>query len=485
MSAAASTRREIVLGSITVVVCVIAATWLRLHGIADKSFWTDEGISAAFTKLGWYDFARILWRREGNMTLYYLLLRAWSHLGDSVAMIRGLSVLCSVATIPVLYLLGRRLFNDWTARAAVILFTVNAYSVRYAQEARSYSLVALLVTVASLFFVKAIQHEDERSWRWYIVFSVLAIYAHFFALLVVIAHGVFAWRAAHKHAFVRAAKRIALFTIPIWIFIATTGTGPIGWIPRPRPDWLWFAAQHYSGNDGAILFAPMGVCLIAAGVIAISAYRLKDITSPYLLLAWWWLIPWIITLPIAMIKPVFLPRYLIITLPAVVLFAAAGLNQLRRAYVAVPLIVAIAWFSIAGVRSFYAHDFDISREDFRGATAYILSHAQPGDAIVFHKAQNRFAYEYYADHSSAAVKPSIIYPGSNQPTWKDFVIRVTPATVESVRQQKSRVWILMSENLGPRGEDDAAEQLKQAAAAAHKNARQKDFEVLRVYLFGD
>jgi len=365
----------------------------------------------------------------------------------------------------------------------VILFALNAYSVRYAQEARSYSLVALLVTVASLFFVKAVQDEDERSWRSYITFSVLAVYAHFFAVLVVIAHGVFLWRTPLKERFVRAAKRIALFTIPIWLFIATTGTGPIGWIPRPRPDWLWFAAKHYSGNAGGVLVALLAVCLIAAGVVAVKAYRAGERTSLYLLVASWWLVPWLVTLPIAMIKPVFLPRYLIITLPAVVLFAAAGLDQLRKIRLTILLVPLIAWFSATGIQSFYAHDFDLSREDFRGATAYILSHAQPSDVIVFHKAQNRFAYEYYADHSSGAVKPTIIYPGTNQAGWRDFVIRVTPVTLDSVRQQKSRDWILMSENLGPRGEDGAAEQLKQAAANAHHLKQAEDFTVLRVYLY--
>src|SRR5512140_2707483 len=88
----------------------MAGTWLRFHGIADKSFWTDEGVSAAFTRLPWLDAGRILWRREGNMALYYLLLRGWSHLGDSVATLRAFSALWSVATIPVLYLTGKRLF---------------------------------------------------------------------------------------------------------------------------------------------------------------------------------------------------------------------------------------------------------------------------------------------------------------------------------------------------------------------------------------
>ena len=125
-----------------------------------------------------------------NMVLYYLLLRGWLHLGDSVAFIRGLSVVFAVAAIPAIFLLGRKMHGTSFGLISALLLSVNAFQVRYAQEVRSYSLLVLLVIVSSYFFVSGIESGRRRDWNWYIAASSLAIYAHFFAVLVVVAHWV-------------------------------------------------------------------------------------------------------------------------------------------------------------------------------------------------------------------------------------------------------------------------------------------------------
>ena len=56
---------------------VVIASLLRFHAIGQKNVWVDEGVSIALARLDWYNFVRILWRHEANMTLYYLFLRAW------------------------------------------------------------------------------------------------------------------------------------------------------------------------------------------------------------------------------------------------------------------------------------------------------------------------------------------------------------------------------------------------------------------------
>ncbi|PYX95433.1 MAG: hypothetical protein DMG71_09320 [Acidobacteria bacterium] len=58
---------------------VTLAAVLRSLFLTRKSFWFDEGVSVQIARLDWYNHVRILWRREGNMSLYYLLLRGWLH----------------------------------------------------------------------------------------------------------------------------------------------------------------------------------------------------------------------------------------------------------------------------------------------------------------------------------------------------------------------------------------------------------------------
>ena len=142
-------------GSLFIIAAVAAA--LRFHLLAAKSFWFDEGVSVAIARLDWYNFARILWRREANMSLYYLFLRGWLHFGGSEFFVRSLSVVFAVASIPVIYMLGRRLFDSRVGLFAAALLAANAYFVQYSQDARSYSLMVLLCSLSSFYFLKCLE----------------------------------------------------------------------------------------------------------------------------------------------------------------------------------------------------------------------------------------------------------------------------------------------------------------------------------------
>src|SRR5437762_9547753 len=134
-----------------------AGAVLRFHILTAKSFWFDEGASVGIARLDWYNFVRILWRREANMTLYYLVLRGWLHFGSGEWFIRALSALLGLATIPAVYLLGRRMFCARAGLIAAALLSMNAFHVRYSQEARSYSLTVLLCVLSSLYFLKYLE----------------------------------------------------------------------------------------------------------------------------------------------------------------------------------------------------------------------------------------------------------------------------------------------------------------------------------------
>ena len=128
-----------------------AGTVVRFLYLARKPFWFDECFSVEVARIGWRDFLRLLWWREANMSLYYVLLRIWLHLGQSEFFIRSLSVVIAAATLPAIYWLARLLYDRRVALIAAALFAFNAYSVRYAQEARSYALFLLLATLSSGF----------------------------------------------------------------------------------------------------------------------------------------------------------------------------------------------------------------------------------------------------------------------------------------------------------------------------------------------
>jgi 4-amino-4-deoxy-L-arabinose transferase-like glycosyltransferase len=488
-------------------VCLAAITALaaalRLHALGAKSFWMDEGVTAACMRLDWYNLLRLLWRREANMALYYLLLRGWLHFGSTEVWYRGLSVLAAVATVPVLYVLGKRLFGVTVGLTAALLLAVNAYHVRYAQDARSYSLVVFLVTLATCFFTQAMQSGQRRHWKWYVAASALAIYTHFFAVLAIVAHWVSlrAWSklpaaegsqvegngANHTEEVKRALKQIGLWTLPVWIFIATTGAGTLRWIHRPGPHELYEFLEQFAGNAGSRLCGLYLACGALAAVAAVRTWRRLGCSREswgYVLVWGWAIVPLLVTLFVTLARPVFLPRYLIIILPAFLLLAAVGLASLRPRWLLLPVLGAIVWFALGGVRSYYGMDFDIGRQDYRQASTYVLAHSDTGDAILFYPSYGRCAYQYYEDHFPGTnARPMIVAPGHGERmTWRDFMGKVSPQVLDQVTREYRRVWVVLAHNPGP-DEAPLSQRIKATVAARYHLVEIHEYAGVDVYLY--
>src|ERR1051325_6307627 len=173
---------------LSLLLLLAASIGVRVFCLTCKPFWFDECFSVELARISWPNFVRLLWWREANMSLYYMLLRTWLHFGQSPSFIRGLSVLFSVATLPAIYWLARVLYDRKVALITASLFAFNAYSLRYAQEARSYALFLLLATLSSASLIAFLRTPGPRTRLGYVLTSILAAYAYFYALLLMVAH---------------------------------------------------------------------------------------------------------------------------------------------------------------------------------------------------------------------------------------------------------------------------------------------------------
>src|SRR3972149_7108661 len=164
----------------------LLATTLALSFLGKKSLDLDEVFSVVIAH-DWEGMWQLITNEELNMWLYYALLHYWLKLGNGEFWVRSLSALFAVATVPAAYLLGKRLFGSRVATLAGLLLAVNPFLILHAQNARSYSLFLFLVILSSYFFVNSIEKPRGHQWIAYVVTSTLAVYAHLFASLVVVA----------------------------------------------------------------------------------------------------------------------------------------------------------------------------------------------------------------------------------------------------------------------------------------------------------
>jgi mannosyltransferase len=450
---------------LTLILLLAAAAAVRFLHLASKPFWFDECFSVEVARIGWRDFLRLLWWREANMSLYYVLLRTWLHLGQSEFFIRSLSALIAAGTLPAIYWLVRLLYNRRVALIAAALFAFNAYSVRYAQEARSYALLLLLATLSSGFLIALLREPVRRNWFGYVLFSILAVYAHFYALLLVVAHGL-AVRglsstdesSRHRSAQLRRAWiAIGLAVLPLLVFVAKTGAGPIRWITRPGLREVLEFYEHLAGGSD---WALPSICVVACACVVMPLGRKLFARGP----AWetwraqflviWLFFPVALTVLLSFARPVFLGRYMIFCLPALLILVAAGLARLRKSWMLGAALTGILLLCLQGTFFVYRQDFDNERDASGAATSFILDHSQAGDAIVFHIAATRIAYEFVRSlrsrESTASPRfhgPEILFPYHGERLdYRDFTGKPTAELLRGAGASHPRVWVMLMNN---------------------------------------
>ena len=138
------TRRRRFEVALTLLLILLLAGALRLYKIGGESLWLDETFSINDAHHSVHDILTV--PRTGlNPPLYYLLLHGWMRLvGDSAVAVRVPSAIFGIAAVAVLFLVGLELRGVALGLAAAFLSAASYFLIRYAQEARAYSLLVLL-----------------------------------------------------------------------------------------------------------------------------------------------------------------------------------------------------------------------------------------------------------------------------------------------------------------------------------------------------
>ena len=406
----ASHRAWVEIASVALIMLVAAA--LDTHRIGRQSIWYDEAVSVSVAGKPWGDFWRIVGGQEAVSGLYYLGLRAWTILGTGEGVVRALSAGCMVAAVGVLFLVGRRLFGTWAGLIAALLLAQNAFIVHYAQEARSYALATLAITLASLALVRALERQSTARWSLYALVSLAALYAHFLTAEVLVAHavvvGVFGIRRIRWRLAAPGIVAGLLGMAPLAFNILTVSPQRT-WVPELTTNTIRATLETAvggataPGSGGLTLLAAYALLGAVAGVAAFRAIRRdRGLAWRYALAGGWAVIPFGVSAAVAPFQATFVSRYLIWAVPGLALLAASGLAAWRPRWTAVVAVVLMAALASRGLQHWYQAPY---KEDWRGATAQVMRNAEPGDAIVFYEPWGWQPFDYYVARQGAAAPP--------------------------------------------------------------------------------
>lgn len=392
---------------LAVLAIVALAVYVRLYHLGRPAFWFDEVFSLDIIDRPFGE----LWglRKDVHPPLYYMLLHLWfGWVGHDEYALRLLSVLFSLATLPAIYLIGRRIAGAWLGLAALLCLAVSPFSIEYAQELRAYALLGCIGAWTLYGFTRLVaaperaalppRRGDRLGWALAGGGSLLALYTHNLGLLLPFATTLVAmalwWPRPERARLARnwaVVHGVALLLWAPWLpelMQQVRNSAGYNWIAVPSPAGILRA--ELSIGFGLRRYELPWTWLCAAGLASLAAVggwalpRRPRWTAVLLAL---FLLPALGSLAITVLfSPVYLPRTLIWSgFPVAVLLGAgivgllAGSHGWRRTFAVAVLLLLAAGYSFTLVQQFRGNN---DKDDWRDVARGVEALTGSGDLVI-------------------------------------------------------------------------------------------------------
>lgn len=355
---------------LTLAAISVLGGFLRFFNITKNGLWYDESFSAVMVR---NSFTEIIEKGASDVhpPFYYFLLKLWTMIvGESELALRGFSALFGVLLIIAVYFLVKNLFNRKVALISSFLITIAPFFIQYSQEVRMYTLGAFLAVMSTFYLWKALHNNQARLnlyyWVGYVVFTILAIYTHYFLIFTVIAQiaGVL------LGLIVLPKKKRANLLKKWWHFglsILFTAVFYLPWLPillkqsnQVREDfWIpvislfsvlrtFFVITIGSIETKTLLINTIPLVLIVAIVIILfRKFKQKSTEkSAFILILSYLFVPIIIGILVSLYRSVFLDRYFIFAGVAVFIILGLFVNQVKNSKMLIGSMIIISIIAV-------------------------------------------------------------------------------------------------------------------------------------------
>ena len=426
-------RGRLVVGAILALAAV-----LSFWRIDAKSLWLDEAVTWDYaSQSSVVEAGRMIIESDTHPPLYSFAVYYWMKLGGGEGMLRAPSAMAAVVCVWLVYLVGRRLGDERTARIAALLQALSAHAVYFAQEARGYAVLTAMALALGWLLLRMADSGGRIRWSDCAAYSVLAaasLYTLQVSLLVIVAHWVL-FLALVKRTRTNVFRGL---TAQLCAGLAFLPWAPVAlsryvlFLPRIRakgaaaPVGVWDICEvvrewvlgpiHWTGggaDEAALTILGCGVAI--AG-----------------LAAWWGRRRAFLFLGVSLIVPLlgfvlmpgpriheFESKHLVFLQPICVL-AAAGLLRLRARLLGSVLLGVVVLVNGTQLWEYYGDDFQ--KERWSELAHELCDREKHGDICLFNPPYVRLPFRYYY-HSGRCPRVGVkserdIHMLRNRPEWK-------------------------------------------------------------------
>ncbi|GAA3867099.1 glycosyltransferase family 39 protein [Streptomyces lacrimifluminis] len=359
-------------------------------GLDRGGIWRDEAATFQVARRTVPQIWRLLHEVDAVHGLYYLLMRPVLAVHPGEILLRLPSVLAAAATAGLVAALGARLARPRVGLWAGLLYAVNPMVGHYAQEGRSYAMVAAGAAGATLLLVRAV---GGRSWVPYGVVVAVTCLLHEFAVLLLLAHAV-------TLALVRVPRRVwagwlcaagavASTLLPLAL-LSHAQSAQVAWLRPPGRHSVDHLVRQFAGPTDEVL-APCLILIYVASSRPWGQHPGRGPTLPAVALPLL-VVPPVLLMTVSQWSPLYDARYVLYALAGAPLLVAAGADRIARALPRLPRVT-VTLAGVLAVALVCAHQLPLLRQDRsmaqRGgdnlavASALAARELRPGDPVLF------------------------------------------------------------------------------------------------------
>ncbi|WP_458071925.1 glycosyltransferase family 39 protein [Rhodanobacter sp. BL-MT-08] len=440
----------------------------RLLHIDSQPFWLDEALTYQRVHLGLGNLITDSFSNR-HMPSYFLMLQALSPFDPNNAGLRIPSALFGSASIAVVFAIARRVAGRAAAVVAALLMALSPLQVQYGQEARSYTLVTLLITVALWGMVRLAQNPrgaaldfrdaefDRIGWGAYVIGTIgaldvlgdaapwllaanLSLYLIWRSLRA--SHGSEANRGFRRNWLFSAAL-ILIFCIPFYGAILAFSDGQMlqkfDWIPPLSWQSLRVAAKSaYLMRMAAVVhFSVLPTAVPLLGVLVallgcVGLYRMRGRLEGRVLVLGFALLP-LLLLAVSLVKSMVLPRYILWSAAPFFILAGIGAAALPRRMQPMTLTALLLLCTINLLPIYHTE----TKPRWDRAAATLAAQVRPGDTV-------------FTDDTNAPTMLAVLQPKDQAPIDQSALVTSKLDVALARWKRGSRVWAVNGRSaMGP------------------------------------
>lgn len=369
-------------------ICIIILAFvLRYYHLGYQSLWLDElhtmrvsDPDIPLSQLYYY-----LNHSDQHPPLFFLIEKlVFMLFGQSEMTARIFPAICGTASVWAMYLLGKELADRRLGLIAAAFTAVNAYNIQYSQEARGYIVAFFFTALSFCFFIRVLRTQHRKDNLLYALFTLLAMYSHYFGLLIPVAQAIIALtfyftdRVKYRSIF-----RLMLMTTLIlaggyalWVpSLLKLGEIKSFWIPPVKPGFFLDYFEEYFGNTHLLNIICWGLFFYFMIRIFPGVKNTKRLSDPasiggviiiggiFIML----LIPYLRSVTSF---PILISRYTIVALPLAILGVSLGAYLIPDQKISTIVTLLFLLLSLKGLQKneYYTR---ISKTQYRELTGWI------------------------------------------------------------------------------------------------------------------